>query len=132
MQKQAEGILSGGDIVRIPMWVSFWRKNVHKYWLTHLSLASYKRDIGKQWISRSDAAYAIGRGVWSGSKLFALRTGISVNHGNNKNKTDTSFTEKGLVQSIHSVSKTVIAYERACDTRGRMLKIDCKMLHNVL
>ena len=48
--------------------------------LTHSSLASYKRDIGKQCISRSDAAE---RGVWSGSTLFALSSGISTKHDNN-------------------------------------------------
>ena len=36
--------------------------------LTHLSLASYKMDIGKQCRPRSDAAE---RGVWSGSTLSA-------------------------------------------------------------
>ena len=50
-------------------------------WLTHLSLGSHKRDIGKQCRPRSDAAE---RGVWSGSTLFALRTGISFKLGNNK------------------------------------------------
>ena len=51
-------------------------------WLTRLSLASPKRDIGKQCKPRSDAAE---RGVWSGSTLFALNTGISLKHGINKN-----------------------------------------------
>ena len=37
--------------------------------LTHLYLASRKRDIGKQSIPLSDAAFC---GVWSGSTLFAL------------------------------------------------------------
>ena len=50
--------------------------------ITHLSLASYKRDIGKECRPRSDAAE---RSVRSGSTLFALSKGISVNHGNNKN-----------------------------------------------
>ena len=36
--------------------------------LTHLSLAPYKKDIGKQCRPWSDAAE---RGVWSGSTLFA-------------------------------------------------------------
>ena len=43
--------------------------HMHKLILTHLSLASHKRDIGKQCRSWSDAAE---RGVWSGSTLFAL------------------------------------------------------------
>ena len=37
--------------------------------LTHLCLVSDNRDIGKQWISRLDAAE---RGVWSGSTLFEI------------------------------------------------------------
>ena len=49
---------------------------------THLSPASLKRDIGKQYRPRSDAAE---RGVWSGSKLFALSSDISTKHDNNKN-----------------------------------------------
>ena len=40
-----------------------------KIWLTHLSPASHKRDIGKQCRPRSDAEE---RGVWSESTLFAL------------------------------------------------------------
>ena len=49
---------------------------------TNLCLASHKRDIGKPCRLRSDAAE---RGVWSGSTLFALKAGISVTHGSNKN-----------------------------------------------
>ena len=44
--------------------------------LTHLRLASYKWDIGKQCRPRSDTAV---RGVWFGSALFALNTLISIN-----------------------------------------------------
>ena len=40
-----------------------------------------KMDIGKQSRSRSDTAE---RGVWSSSGLFALKTEISIKHGNNK------------------------------------------------
>ena len=50
--------------------------------LTHISLASHKKDIGKQCRPRSDAAE---RGVWSGSTLFALRSDISTKHDNSKN-----------------------------------------------
>ena len=39
--------------------------------LTHLYLASHKRDMCKQCRPRSDAAE---RGVWSGSTLFALNS----------------------------------------------------------
>ena len=49
--------------------------------ITHLSLASHETDIGKQCRPRSDAAE---RGVWSGSTLLALNTGISLKHGINK------------------------------------------------
>ena len=38
--------------------------------LTHISLASFLWDIGKQCKPRTDAAI---RGVWSGSSLFAYR-----------------------------------------------------------
>ena len=48
--------------------------------LTHICLTSHERDIGKQCRPRSDAAE---RGVWSRSTLFALRTGIFVEQGNN-------------------------------------------------
>ena len=50
--------------------------------LTHLSLASHKRDIGKQCRPRSDATEW---GVWSGSTLFALISEISTKHDNDKN-----------------------------------------------
>ena len=54
---------------------------------TRLCLASHERDIGKQCRPRSDAAE---RGVWSGSTLFALTTGISIKHITNQNWPDTS------------------------------------------
>ena len=41
--------------------------------LTHISLASHKRDIGKKCRPRSGAAE---RGLWSGSTLFALSSDI--------------------------------------------------------
>ena len=50
--------------------------------IPHLSLASRKRDIGKQSRPRSDATEL---DVCAVSTLFALNTGISVTHGNNKN-----------------------------------------------
>ena len=49
--------------------------------LLHLYQASHKRDIGKQYRLRSDA---IEHGVWSGSALFALTTGISMINNNTK------------------------------------------------
>ena len=42
---------------------------------THLTVASHKRDIGKQCGPRSDA---VERGVQTGSTLFALDAGISI------------------------------------------------------
>ena len=48
-------------------------------WLTHLSLASHKRDIGKPCRPRSNVAE---RGVWSGTTLFALRSEIATKHDN--------------------------------------------------
>ena len=57
------------------------KKNNKKKYLTHLSLASHKRDIGRQCRPRSDAAEC---GVWSGSTLFALNSEISLKYGNNK------------------------------------------------
>ena len=48
---------------------------------SHIRIASHKKDICKQCRLRSDAAE---RGVWSGSTLFAINSGISINHGNNK------------------------------------------------
>ena len=62
--------------------------------LTHLCLASRKRDIGKQCRPKSDAAeYSI----WPGSTLFALNTGISLKYGNNKNYTDSPSIENGPI-----------------------------------
>ena len=43
--------------------------------LTHLSLASHKRDIGKQCRPRSDATE---RGVCPGGTLFPLNTGMYI------------------------------------------------------
>ena len=42
--------------------------------LTHLSLASFLWDIGKQCKTRSDATKC---GVWSGSQMFAYRHDLS-------------------------------------------------------
>ena len=50
--------------------------NILEHFLAHLCLASHKRDIGKQCRPRSDAEER--------SMLFALSTGISLKHGNNK------------------------------------------------
>ena len=66
-------------------------------YLTHLSLVSHKRDIGKQYRPRSDTA---DRGVWSGSILFALSSDISTKHGNNKNLPDTPCIGNGTVQRV--------------------------------
>ena len=65
----------------------------HKQSLIHLSLTSRKRYIGKQCSPRSDATF---RGVWSGSALFALSTGIYIKHGDKK--TDVSYNDNGFVQ----------------------------------
>ena len=58
----------------------------------HLSLASHQRDVANS----LDPVY----GVRSGFTLFAIRTGISVNHGNNKNLPDIPFTGNGPVQRV--------------------------------
>ena len=47
--------------------------------LTHFSQQTSKRVIGKQFRPRSDTAELLG------STLFALNTGISIKHSNNKN-----------------------------------------------
>ena len=65
--------------------------------LTHLSLVSHKRDIGKQCRPRSDAAE---RGVWSESTLFALTSEISTTHDNSKNWPDTLCIKNGPVQRV--------------------------------
>ena len=76
--------------------------------LTHLCLASHIRGIGKQCRPRSDAAEC---GVWSGSTLFTLNIGISVEHGNNikkkkqkqknkQKKTETPSIGNGQVQRV--------------------------------
>ena len=70
-------------------------------WLIHLSLASYKKNIDKQFRSRSDAAE---RGVLSGSKLFAINTGITIKHGYNKYQPDSPYFGNAQVQirRVHS------------------------------
>ena len=57
---------------------SLWNLFVY---LTHLSLASHKRDTGKQCRPRSDAEE---RGVWWGSLLFALSSEIPTKHADYK------------------------------------------------
>ena len=49
--------------------------------LTHFSRETPKTVIGKQLRTWSDA---IECGIWSGSTLFALTTGISIMHSNHK------------------------------------------------
>ena len=56
-------------------------KNIRTINLTHISLASFLWDIGKQGRSRPDAAEL---GVWSGSPLFAYRM-VFQNLNKNKN-----------------------------------------------
>ena len=79
----------------------YWR-NVCFVWsftpqLTHISLASYFGDIGKQYRPRWDAAE---RGVSSGSTLFAYRNFYKQWNKNEKNTPDSAKTESGLVQMI--------------------------------
>ena len=62
--------------------VKLFSLKLYPFPLTHLCLVSHKRDISKQCRPRSNAAEC---GVWSGSTLFALSTGISIKYGNNKN-----------------------------------------------
>ena len=78
-------------------------------------MASHKRDISKQCRPRSDAAE---RGVWSGSTLFALSTGISVNHGNNKNFPDSPFTRNGPVQRVMVEEATQNKWVNLLDNRN--------------
>ena len=59
--------------------------------LTNLSLASHKRDIGKQCRPKSDVTLC---DIWSGSALFALSPEISTKH-NNKNQSNTPYIGKG-------------------------------------
>ena len=69
-------------VVKILILISYLKLKIQIHILTHLSLASHKRGIGKQYRPRSDAAEC---SVWSGSTLIALNPGISIKHGNNKN-----------------------------------------------
>ena len=70
--------------------------------LTHLSLASHKRDIDKQSRPRSDAAK---RGVCSGSTLSALSLEISTKLKNNKNYPHITYIGNGPVQR-HKVNES--------------------------
>ena len=65
--------------------------------LTHISLASHKRDIGKQCRPGSDAAEC---GISSGSILFALSSETSIKHGNNINKPDTPYIGNKPIQRV--------------------------------
>ena len=60
--------------------------------LLHLYQASRKRDIGKRYRLRSDATE---RGVWSGSALFALTTGISMINNKTEKLTRQPLSWKG-------------------------------------
>ena len=71
--------------------------------LTHISLASYKRNIGKQCRPRSDATE---RGVWSGSTLFALSSETLIKHGNNKNLPYAPYSGNGPVRRV-KVEKSI-------------------------
>ena len=61
-------------------------------WLTHLSLISHKRGIGKQCRPRSDAAE-------SGSTMFALSTGIFIKIIKTY-QTDTHYIGNGPVRRV--------------------------------
>ena len=65
--------------------------------LTHLCLASYKWDTGKQCRPRSDTTEC---GVWSGFTLFALSRGISVQEENNKNYQTPLLLEMGRSKEV--------------------------------
>ena len=65
--------------------------------LTHSSLASHKRSIGKQWRPRLNATECR---FWSGSTLFALNTRISIKHDDNENYPDTPNSDIRLVQTV--------------------------------
>ena len=87
---QRQGI-SGFSRTRFKILKGEISNTVYRYLLsTHLCLASHKRDIGKQCRPTS---------VWSGSKLFALNTELSIKHGDNKNYSDTLFIRNGPVQT---------------------------------
>ena len=58
--------------------------------LTHFIMETPKTITSKQCQPRSDAAEC---SIWSGSTLFALTTGISIKHSNNKNQLDTLLLE---------------------------------------
>ena len=64
---------------------------------THLCLVSHKMDLGKQCRPRSDAADC---GIYSGSKLFAFRTEISIKHNNNKNEPDILYIEMNMSEEL--------------------------------
>ena len=51
---------------------------------------------------------AIECSVWSGSTLFALNTGISIKHGNNKILTDNPSAGNGSVQILGVEEATLI------------------------
>ena len=82
-------------LVQIVVEASTRRKWIKEY-LTHISLASHKKDIAKQCRPRSDAAE---RGFWSGSTLFASSSEIYTKHDNNKKQPDTLYIGNGPVQS---------------------------------
>ena len=69
----------------------------HKIWLTHFSQETAKRETGELCRPRSDAAEC---GIWSGSVLCALNTGIPIKHSYNKNQPDTLLLEIDLSKEL--------------------------------
>ena len=80
--------------------------------LTHFSRKTPKRVICKQCRPRLDATEC---GIWSGSTLFALNTGISIKHS--KNKTNQTANGNRLLQKVvieeytwHKWVKSILKY----------------------
>ena len=95
--------------IKINIFLISWRKlgDTHqkhpRRHLTHLSLASHKRDICKQCRPRSDATLG---GIWSGSTLFALISETPIKRGNIENYPDTPYIGNKPVKKVEVEDST--------------------------
>ena len=111
------GILSGrqrsdvdlGEIKTKGQYFSMKKKNcqiLHQLPIYAFCLGpeTWAKDMGKWYWPRSEAAE---RGVWLGSTMFALNTGISIKHDIDKNKTcRKTCTRKGHVNRVEVAKST--------------------------
>ena len=96
-------------------------------WLTHFCQETSKRVIGKQCRPRLDATKF---GIWSGSTLFALITGISINYSNNSNYIDLAVSGMPLqIPTLSPLSREkwkIMFLSQTLNTRGSHVESQVK------